>query len=103
MIKEKIEPRLIDVEYINRELTRLFDSVPHGYSDELFSTYRGRFEREQKAKDGVTYATGTRITLSLAKKLEILCTYGSHKIVKMGKRVGVGHLNVDKSDNVAPK
>lgn len=85
-VKGKIEPRLIDIKYLDRELYRLFNSIPWGKGDDLFTKYRSRFLKEQRERDKPTFIETQNNTLSIAKKLEILCTYGNHRIVKIDKK-----------------
>lgn len=87
-IKNKIEPRLLDIEYLNRELLNLFASVRHGEADELFGKYKSRFVKEQKEKNNPNpvQSKDSNSILSVGKKLEILCTYGNHVIVKIDRK-----------------
>lgn len=87
-MKIKIEPRLLDIKYLDRELTKLFASVRHGESDELFGKYKSRFAKEQRENntpDSIRSKDSNSI-LSVGKKLEILCTYGNHIIVKIDRK-----------------
>lgn len=87
-MKKKIEPRLLDIQYLDRELVNLFASVRHGEADELFGKYKSRFVKEQREKkdpDSIR-SKGKDGMLSVGKKLEILCTYGDHVIVKMDRK-----------------
>lgn len=103
MKKQKLEPRLIDVQYLDRELRKLFASVPHGVGDDIFIKHKGRFRRQQLERDNPDSDFGKSSTLSVAKKLEILCTYGDHRIVKMDRISPIDKGEREKSDNVALK
>jgi len=87
-VKNKIEPRLLDIKYLDSELVNLFASVRHGESDELFGKYKSRFVKEQREKKDPDFVRpkGKDGILSVGKKLEILCTYGDHIIVKIEKK-----------------
>lgn len=88
-MKTKIEPKLLDMSYLNQELNELFNSVSHGEGDELFTKYRSRFTKEQQEKNNPDFTKTTNNTISVGKKLEILCTYGNHKLIKVDRRVCV--------------
>lgn len=103
MKKEKLEPRLIDVQYLDRELKKLFASVPHGRGDDMFIKHKSRFQRQQKLKDDPDSDMESNSILSIGKKLEILCMYGGHRIVKADRASHIKIDNAAKSDNVAHK
>lgn len=96
---KRVEPKIMDTAYVDRELEKLFDSVHWGKNDQLIIKYRSRFLRqrmERKNPDSVPDKNGI---LSLGKKLEILCLYGDYKLVKMDKKSKVGHNVANNSDN----
>jgi len=103
MKKEKLEPRLIDVKYLDRELRKLFASVPHGKGDDLFIKHKSRFMRQQLERDNPDSDLGKNSTMSVAKKLEVLCMYGGFEIVKSDRIGQMSEFNERKSDNVAIK
>lgn len=82
----KINPRLIDIAYIDRELVNLFASVHWGKGDELLTKYKSRFIKEQELKKNPKSTRARNGILSVGKKLQILCTYGNHRIVKVDRR-----------------
>lgn len=85
-MKTKIEPRLIDIQYLDRELKRLFDSAPLRHGDPLFGKYKSRFLKQQNGMDKPMFQEDENSMLSVGKKLEILCMYGNHKIVKIDRK-----------------
>lgn len=86
-IKNKIEPSLIDIEYLDRELTKLFESIHYGKADELVRKYRSRFAKEQHEKTNPDSVPTKNSIISVGKKLEILCAYGNFRIVKVAPMV----------------
>lgn len=70
----------IDEEYINEELNKFFQGDNQIKSERLVK-YKTRFYNEMNGK--VSYRNKRRTEyLSLGKKLEILCTYTNHTLIK---------------------
>ena len=67
----------IDTDYINEELKRFFENIPRGVHNYKLTKYKQRF------LDEVVRKKRTKIRLSTGKKLEILCVYAGHKIIKI--------------------
>lgn len=86
MKKKSIEPRLIDIGYIDRELKKLFRSAPQRHGDPLFGKYKSRFFKQQAGRSNPMFEEDKNSMLSVGKKLEILCAYGGHRIVKDEKK-----------------
>lgn len=102
-MKKKVEPRIMDVERIDRELSNLFKSIKFGSNDVLMIKYRSRFLKQQNGRQNPDMVINKYNTLSLAKKLEILCLYGGYTLVKLDRRANSRHSGISKSDNNAVK
>lgn len=70
----------IDIQYVDQELTKLFKSIERGDKNPTLNKHKERFFKEKNNVVGFEERRSER--LSLAKKLEILCTYGNHKLIK---------------------
>lgn len=73
----------IDEEYINEELDKFFITLKNRKTikSERLAKYKTRFYNEMNKK--VSYRSKRRTEyLSLGKKIEILCTYTNHMLIK---------------------
>lgn len=72
----------IDIKYIDSELEKFFHSLRRGIKDPLLTKYRSRFLKQQEAF--ISFEERRKIDgLSVAKKLEILCTYADFTLTKI--------------------
>lgn len=82
----KLQHTPIDVEYLNKELKKLFSSF-YRCTNPIVIKQKSRFMSEFKNKKSSRYFNSRKTyPLSTAKKIEILCTYGGFKLVKSDKR-----------------
>lgn len=100
---KKVEPKIMDMAYVDRELTKLFASPRYRHGDPLFGKYKSRFIRQQLDKRNPDSVPDKNGILSLGKKLEILCLYGDYKLVKYDRKGKVGQGVASNSDNMDVK
>lgn len=98
-----LRPTPVDVEYLDRELKKLFRSSPKVTGDPLFIKYKSRFIKSQYERNNDYFFPTKNNLLSTAKKLEILCTYGGYQLVKADKTDANRHNDMKKSNNKATK
>lgn len=91
---KKVEPKLIDVTQIDKELEKLFSSIPYGKADAAIIKYKSRFNKQKLERNNPEYVPTKNNALSLGKKLEILCSYGDHRIVKVDRKLLLDNLSL---------